>query len=184
MGLVASAVAISVAPLVLPPGYSWVSRATSEAAAQGLPGAWVTRLGFVLFGLSVIILASVCRRRWGPWAIGLHATFGALLTVAAAFSHRPWQSTTSYDRTEDLLHSVAATGMGFAFALGVVAAMLWHGDLPRGWRPLDVAAIAASVVIPLGMAAIPEAQGLLQRLMFAVKYVWYSGEAVRVARDR
>jgi hypothetical protein len=87
-------------------------------------------------------------------------------------------------RTEDLLHSVAATGMGFAFALGVVAAMLWQGDLPRRWRLLDVAAVAASVVIPLGMAAIPEAQGLLQRVMFAVAYVWYAGEAVHMARDR
>lgn len=183
-GLVASAVAISVAPTMMPPGYSYVSQTTSESAAQGLHGAWVARLGFVCFGLSVIFLATLRRRQWGSWAVGLHATFGALMTATAAFSHRPWQSTTSYDRTEDLLHSVAATGMGFAFALGVVAAMLWQTDPSRRWRLLDVAAIGASVVLPLGMAAIPEAQGLLQRAMFAVAYLWYAREAVHMARDQ
>lgn len=75
------------------------------------------------------------------------------------------------------MHSVAATVMGFAFALGVAAACWW----PRrrvNFRVLDVVAIAASVVIPLTMAAATEYTGALQRAMFAVAYLWYAREAI------
>lgn len=53
-----------------------------------------------------------------------HAAFGALMTAAAASSQRPWHTIAKYDRTEDLLHSVAATGMGFATAHGPHSR--WH----------------------------------------------------------
>jgi hypothetical protein len=183
-GLAASAVALATAPALMPPGYSWVSQTTSETAAQGVQGAWLARLGFVLLGLSVILLATICRRRWGSWATALHAGFGALLIAAAVFSHRPWMAGEDFDRVEDALHSVAATAMGFAFAIGVVVTALRRsrGDI---WpRAIDIMAVAASVAIPLGMAARPDVEGVLQRLMFVVAYAWYAVEAVRATRDR
>jgi hypothetical protein len=184
IGFAASVAALAVAPAVTPPDYSWVSQTTSESAAQGVQGAWVARLGFVLFGLSVIFLAFICRRRWGPWAASLHGTFGALMIAAAAFSHRPWMPGANFDRTEDLLHSVAASGMGVAFALGVVAAALGRNRGHPRWRVLDVVAVAASVAIPLGMSARPGLDGAIQRLMFVVAYVWYAVEAVSTIRER
>jgi hypothetical protein len=138
----------------------------------------------MLFGLSVLLLADVCRRGWGPWGTALHVAFGALMTAAAAFSHRPWQAGVPFDRTEDLLHSVAATGMGLAFAAGVVAVALERARRRRGLRVLDVMAVAAAVAIPLAMSAASSAGGLLQRLMFAVAYAWYVAEAVRARQPR
>ena len=183
-GLAASAVALASAPPLMPPGYSWVSQTTSESAAQGVQGAWLARLGFVLLGLSVILLATICRRRWGLWGAALHAGFGVLLIAAAVFSHRPWMAGEDFDRVEDALHSVAATAMGFAFVIGVVVTALRRsrGDV---WpRAFDIMAVAASVAIPLGMAARPDIEGVLQRLMFVVAYAWYAAEAVRATRDK
>jgi hypothetical protein len=184
IGLVASIAALAIAPAVMPDSYSWVSQTTSESAAQGVRGAWVARLGFVLFGLSVIFLAFTCRRRWGPWAASLHGAFGALMTTAAAFSHRPWMPGANFDRTEDLLHSVAASGMGVAFALGVVGAALSRNRGHPWWRTLDVVAVTASVAIPLGMSVWPGLDGGAQRLMFVIAYVWYAAEAVSTIRER
>jgi hypothetical protein len=180
-GLAISVAALATAPALLPAGYSWISRTTSESATQGLAGGWLGRLGFLFFGLSVLLLADVCRRGWGSWGTALHVAFGALMTAAATFSHRPWQAGVPFDRTEDLLHSVAATGMGLAFAAGVVAVMFERASLRRRLRVLDVMAVAASVAIPLAMSAVPSIDGLLQRLMFAVAYAWYVTEAVRGA---
>jgi len=115
-------VALAAAPALMPADYSWVSNTTSESAAQGVQGAWVARLGFVLFGLSTILLAAGSRRRWGPWATAVHAAFGALMIASAGFAHRPW-TPGEFDHAEDLLHSVAATGIGFAFALPYA----WYG---------------------------------------------------------
>src|SRR5690606_27614171 len=133
--------------------------------------------GFVLFGLAVIWLA---HREGGAWrqpATASHVAFGSCLFAVAAFSLRSWQAGAPFDRTEDMLHSVAATVMGFAFALGVMAARWWPGR-PARFRVLDVVAIAASVAIPLAMSASTGYTGALQRAMFAIAYLWYAREAV------
>jgi putative copper export protein len=183
-GLAASAVALATAPALMPPGYSWVSHTTSESAAQGVQGAWLARIGFVLLGLSVVLLAMIRRQRWGPWATALHASFGALLIAVAAFSHRPWMAGEDFDRVEDILHSIAATAMGFAFVGGVVVTALMRSRGDAWPRAFDIMAVAASVAIPLGMAARPDIEGVLQRLMFVVAYAWYAAEAVRATRDK
>jgi hypothetical protein len=183
-GLAASAVALATAPALMPPGYSWVSHTTSESAAQGVQGAWLARIGFVVLGLSVILLTTFRQQRWGPWATALHAGFGALLIAAAVFSHRPWIAGEDFDHVEDVLHSIAATAMGFAFVGGVVVTALGRSRGDTWPRTFDIMAVAASVAVPLGMAARPDIEGVLQRLMFVVAYAWYGAEAVRATRDR
>jgi hypothetical protein len=177
-GLAASAVALALAPLLMPPSYSWLSMTTSESAAQGVGGAWLARLGFILFGLSGWLLAVVRHREWGPAATALHACFGAFMLAAAGFSARPWQPDAAFDMTEDTLHSIAATALGFAFALGVVATAVRAGRTGRQRRWwLDATAVAASVLVPLAMTALPAVTGVLQRTMFLVAYAWYAAEA-------
>jgi hypothetical protein len=44
----------------------------------------------------------------------------------------------------------------------------------------DILAVAASVLIPLGMIAVPEVDGLLQRLMFAIAFAWFALETIAV----
>jgi hypothetical protein len=184
LGLGASLGALAAAPAIMPAGYSWLSQTTSESAAQGVPGAWLARLGFVLFGVSVLGLVACCRQRWGWPAACLHGAFGVLMVAAGVFSHRPWMAGYDVDRVEDLLHSIAASSMGIAFALGVVATALARSGR-RGrtrvldGRVLDGMAVMASVVIPLAMTLWPQAQGALQRLMFLVAYSWYAVEAGR-----
>lgn len=179
--LAVSAVGLAVAPLVLDESYSWVEHTTSQAGGQGVDGAWMARLGFVLFGLAVIWFAARKAGAWRQPATALHVAFGTCLLAVAAFSLRSWQAGAPFDRTEDTLHSVAATVMGFAFALGVAAARWWPGR-PAGFRVLDVVAIAASVVVPLAMAASTGYTGALQRAMFAVAYLWYAREVIDAPR--
>ncbi len=176
--LAGSAAALALAPLLMPDSYSWVSHTTSESAAQGVSGAWLARLGFLMFGLAVLWLTAVSGARWGRWGKLFHGMFGVLMTAMAAFSHRPFESGITFDRTEDLLHSVTATAVGFAFAFGVVALMVRRPGRITSRRTLDVTALAASVAIPLSMSAWSGNAGLLQRLMFLVAYLWYTTEAL------
>jgi hypothetical protein len=182
-GLCASAAALALAPAVMPAGYSWVTHTTSESAAQGVQGAWVARLGFLLFGLSVLLLAAENRRHWGAAGSMLHGLFGAFMVATAAFSSRSWVESAPFDATEDLLHSVTATGMGFAFAGGAVA--VWIGDRPlwRFRRIVTLLAVTASIVLPLGMAIWPDIDGVLQRAMFAIAYLWFGTESIVARRS-
>jgi hypothetical protein len=104
-----------------------------------------------------------------------------MMLGTAAFSHRPWLSSVPFDPFEDLLHSITATGMGFAFAGLVVAVGLNRQDARTLDRSLDGLAVVASVVLPLAMSSGMPTTGLLQRSMFAVAYVWYLRESYRGA---
>lgn len=182
-GLTASLLVLLVAPAFMPDSYSWVTHTTSESAAQGVEFAWIARLGFVLFGIAVLLLVFSARRTWNLLARIAHALFGMLLVAAAVFSHRPWEAGVPYSQTEDLLHSVAATGMGFAFATGVVIVMVTRSNTSGYPRILDALALVASVAIPLAMMNLPEHTGLFQRGMFLIAYVWYGMEIVRLLRS-
>jgi len=176
-GLVVSSAALVSAPRLMPPSYSWLAHTTSESAAQGVPGAWLARAGFLLLGCCVIVIAVVRRARWGRWGVGLHAAFGALMIATGIFSARPWEPGLPFSPVEDLLHSVAATSLGFAFAVGVVLVAWRHWRDTGAWRLLDVTAVTASVVLPLAMLGFEPLTGALQRVMFLLAYLWYGREA-------
>lgn len=178
--LLLSAAALLAAPWLMPAGYSWLTHTTSESAAQALEGAWLARLGFILFGLAVIWLASFKTPIWARTAVWFHLVFGVCMAGTAAFSHQPWLAGVPFDPVEDFLHSLTATVMGFAFAFGV-AVRFWQREKGDGaGRLLDVTAVAAAVILPILMAAQPEIIGLLQRVMFFIAYVWYGREALRI----
>ena len=176
--LLLSILALLLAPSLMPASYSWFRHTTSESAAQGVPGAWLARLGFLLFGFAVIWMSAGLQSKWSTYARLMHAAFGVLLVATAAFSTRPWEPNTPYDPIEDALHSFTATAMGFAFALGVVLTFLQRGKDRLG-RLIDLIAIIAAVVILLAMSASPDWEGLFQRVMFAIAYIWYGAELLR-----
>lgn len=72
----ASVLSLALAPFLMPDSYDWLKHTTSESGAQGLSGAWLTRLGFVTFGLGVLWLSSLAGGRWGRW--------GSFRTVCSA----------------------------------------------------------------------------------------------------
>jgi hypothetical protein len=178
--LVLSMIALAAAPALVPESYSLTANTSSESAAQGVEGAWLARLGFLLFGFGVIWLARRSRTRWGPSGTALHTAFGVLMVAVAAFSIRSWEDGAQYDRTEDLLHSLASTGVGFAFAFGVVAVLMRRPKGRAGARAFDLAAVAAACLLPIGMGVWGEVDGVLQRAMFLIAYLWYAAEAIRV----
>ena len=175
-GLLAfSLFALLLAPLLMPASYEWLQHTTSESAAQGIPGAWLARLGFMTFGLTVIWLAAQLKAQWTLPVRLLHFAFGVCMVGAAVFSSKPWLPELPFDLVEDGLHSFAATAMGFAFALGV-GLRWWHRPWDSKRRLMDLTAVAAAFFIPLAMSALPEWDGLLQRVMFTIAYLWYGLE--------
>jgi hypothetical protein len=69
--------------------------------------------------------------------------------------------------------------LGFAFVVGVVSLVVQRARTGERLRRLDLVAAAAATGLPLGMAAWPEADGALQRVLFATAYAWYARELLR-----
>ena len=174
--LSASALALAVAPLFMPEGYSWVIHTTSESAAQGVDTAWIARLGFLLFGLGVIWLTAERRVAWKQWATAFHAGFGSFMVATAVFSTRSWDAAMAYNPVEDAFHSATATLLGFCFAFGVLTLLPRRRREQLDVRWLDLFALSAAVVLPIAMMLSAQFAGVFQRIMFLVAYVWYLRE--------
>jgi len=180
--LILSGTLVVVAAWSMPEDYSWRRLSISESAAQGQQHAWVARLAFLCFGAGVLLLALAMRDRWPRITYACHLVFAAAMAGAAAFSHSPWQAGVPADPVEDFLHSICATGMGFAFCIGVTARLVQRGrETGRRWM-LDATALFAAAALPLVLASAPEVGGLMQRTMFAISYVWFGREAVLAVR--
>lgn len=175
--LALSAVLVVFAPGMMPAGYSWLSHSISESAAQGLNGAWIARFGFLCFGFAVLWLSQSLRGVWGRAVWGMHGAFGVFMVATAAFSHRPWLPGVPLDSVEDFLHSVTATGMGFAFSFGVVFRLIGRPLAEANRRWFDLVALACATGIPVMTLWLPGIAGGIQRLMFLVAYLWYGREA-------
>jgi hypothetical protein len=176
IGLLAgSAVCITAAPWAVGDSYSMVRLTVSESAAQGLAGGWVTRLGFVMLGVAVAVASHVCSQRWGATGRWMHRAYAAAVVAAAVFSDAPWNGA-PYDEAENALHSAAATLTGVAFSLGVLAVGFGRGGRRPGMRIFDWVAVGGSVVVPPAMYVFVAIEGLAQRMMFLVAFLWYGLE--------
>ena len=110
-----------------------------------------------------------------------HGVYGVSIIAAAAIAHRPWEDV-PFDAFEDVLHSVASFGVGFAFTIGVVIVSLRRGPNAGPIRVLDAVAVVSAVVIPMIMFNVSGIGGVVQRGMFLIAYLWYGIEAVRLGR--
>lgn len=181
--LVGSVVSVLIAPLLMPASYSIVEHSISESAAQGVEGAWLARLGFLMFGLAVLLLASIAGDRWGIGGRIVHRVWGVSMIAVAVFSHMPWLDT-PYDAFEDTLHSIASFAVGMSFIAGVLIVSFRRGPDSGLVRVFDWIAIGIALVVPLIMFNLTGVAGVVQRVMFAVAYLWYGFEASRIARNR
>ncbi|MGB8360766.1 MAG: DUF998 domain-containing protein [Acidimicrobiia bacterium] len=180
--LFASVVSVLIAPLLMPSSYSIVEHSISESAAQGVEGAWLARLGFLMFGLAVLLLASIAGDRWGIWGRIAHRVWGVSMIAAAVFSHMPWLDT-PYDVFEDTLHSIASFAVGMSFIVGVLLVTFRRGPGTSLVRVFDWIALGVALVVPPVMFNFAGVAGVVQRVMFAIAYLWYGSEALRLARD-
>ena len=172
MLLGAAAGMLLAAPVFMPASYSWIAHTTSESAAQGIDHAWIARTGLALMAAGVMTVTWSARSEWNTLTLIAHTAFALSMAGAAVFSAAPWFDA-AFERTEDMLHSVFAGAMGVAFAIGVVSSIFDdHGDRRRV-RAVDVAAVVASVAVPLAMFNLAVVAGVLQRIMFAIAFWWY-----------
>lgn len=176
--LALSALFVLLGSYAMPDGYSWRFHSISESAAQGQLGAWIARLSFLCFGSAVFLLSLAMRGRWPRLTYWSNLIFAISMFGAAAFSHAPWVRGQVVDPFEDFLHSVFASGMGFAFCVGVVARFAQRGPRACLGRTLDALALVVATVLPLLLASASNFGGLLQRVIFGVAYVWFARESL------
>jgi hypothetical protein len=168
------------------PTYSSISHTTSELAGQHMPGAWIMRTGFSLFGLGVVLGMLLAPVR--PAAVAVPGILFGLSMLAAAIWPTPPISgmllapSLEVSARSDMLHSLAASAMGISFC-AATAARLWMTQARQArihWTSL--VGLLVAITIPIAMAQLPDFDGALQRIMFGVSFVWVWGEVCQACR--
>ncbi|MDH3299441.1 MAG: DUF998 domain-containing protein [Acidimicrobiia bacterium] len=169
--------AFAIAPTLIPESFSWIEHGISESAAQGIDGAWLARLGLILYGLAVVWLVGLRHATWGPPATALFALFGGSMFGVAAFAAKPWEADAAFVESEDLLHSVFASTAGFAFVVGTLTLIVARRHRSILAAIPDWVAFLVAAVVPLTGST--SMWGAFQRLMFLTTALWFIREASR-----
>lgn len=168
-GIVLFVAAVAFGPSFSHPAYSSIGHTTSELAGQNMPFAWIMRVGFAGYGLSAAVAALAIARSL-PEVAAATIIFGVALIACAFWSHLPIDAALGGSLSEDRLHSAAAMTAGVAFTVGAMLHLrrthLGADDWPS-WL-----ALCASIGLPLAMLALPAIDGILQRLMFGISFIW------------
>lgn len=176
IGISVMLAAMILGPALSPPEFGWIGHTTSEQAAQGSPGAWAMRAGFVAYGAGTA-LSAVLDWRTRPLMRLALAVFGLGLIGTALWSNAPILTGVPADLHEDWLHSVASGVVGTGFAAACAFRLFAHGGSPQDG--LALVGLIVSVLVPLAMGWAPELRGLLQRGMFLLSIIFVAREFLR-----
>lgn len=165
-GILIFAATILLGPFYTVRDYSVITNTVSELGAQRTPNNFIAIIGFVAFGLGIAI-EWVQRRSWKTTPFLL---FGVFIAAAGLLPHRPIDPSIHYSNLIHRLHSVMASGSGIAITVG----FLWKAFEERSLktRICDFYMAGICLALPMAMFAMPNYQGLIQRLMYFQVFVW------------
>jgi hypothetical protein len=176
LGTAAIVLAMLVAPLVTLPGYDWMDHTLSDLGGQSMPNAWVMNAGFAAFGLAAIVAAALDRHR-APRVNAAVLLFGAGFLGVALFRGLAIDPALPGSPAEDRWHSIFSGVVGAAFATACALAIFAPGGRRTDW--ISWTGLVAAAALPMAMASLPGIDGLLQRLMFGISFLWMLDRFVR-----
>lgn len=182
MTLMASVAMLALAPRFVADSYSVFEHTLSESGGQGVEWAWVFRVGVLLTTVAVLLLTSSARSSWPRRGRMWMRVYALALVFLVLLPESPWVGPTP-DETVASLHTFAGASGAVAFILGVAAISAARTGAPLITRAYDWLVIAALVVIPQLMLLAVEYDGLLQRLMVLLGYIWLITESSRLAKQ-
>lgn len=176
LGLVVSAFLLALAPLFIESPYSFVSNTLSQAGAQGLDGAWVFRSGVLLAAVSVLVMTT--HPLWRGTPAGWMRGYVVALVFLALFPVSPPDGS-AHNETVALIHTVFGLVGVISFILGAAAVNRSRPETRLVPRSFDWLVIAAVALVPPAVFAV-EFDGVLQRVMVGLGYVWLIAESTRM----
>ena len=167
-------------------GYSPVTNVISQLGAQNTPNNSVMNVGLLALGVGVVADGI---RRFSKPALPFIA-FGLFMALAGLLAHKPLTPAVAFSEPVHQAHLALAALAGVSVTVG----FLWNAVAVSAVRTRVVATTLAAIclILPLCMLAFQDVQGLIQRIMYLLVFVWLwiyyplttmAGKAMEVAPD-
>ena len=170
---------LAAAPLFVGDSYSIVEHTLSESGGQGVDGAWVLRTGVLLTAVGVSVMSTRAELLWGQRGTFWLQMYALGLVFLAVFPESAWYGG-DYNEIVAGLHTVSGAFDAVSFILAVAAISASRTVAARN-KVFDWIVIAAVGLTPQVMLVV-DFDGLLQRLMVSLGYIWLIAQSIRVAR--
>jgi len=147
-------------------GYNSVSNLISQLGAQNTQKNYIMVAGFLALGIGIVVDGI---RRFRKPVIPFIA-FGLFMALAGLLAHKPLSPAVEYSAGAHQAHSALATLAGISITVG----LLWQAVFASTYRSraLIITLAVFCLVLPLCMLAYKEYQGLIQRIMYLLIFVW------------
>jgi hypothetical membrane protein len=166
IGIIIFMIAALTGPMYTVEGYSSVRNVISELGAQNTPYSWIMILGFLALGLGII---AGCIQAFNKSIIPF-ILFGLFMALAGFFPHKPVNPDIEYNKFLHQAHSMLATLAGISISVG----LLWRAVLATSTFGRIIPLILGVIcfALPMSMIAFPDYQGLIQRIMYLLIFIW------------
>jgi len=166
IGILIFAVAALAGPWYTVEGYNPLRDVISLLGAQNTPNSLIMVAGFLALGIGIVTDGI---RRFSKPMLPFMA-FGLSMGLAGVLAHKPLSPVVAFSGTAHQAHSALATLAGISITVG----LLWQAALVSTFRSRASAIVIAALclILPLTMIAFQQAQGLIQRIMYLLVFLW------------
>ena len=161
----------------VPAEYLWTQNTISDLGAQGLRYKWIMQLGFIGFGLLLsagLVSKSLAARKVVYTDVFL-VLWGIAVLLSGFFCAEPYIESVSYSVPEAKLHSLFASSAGVFFSIGILCSLIVSSDPKEKLFHAVFLILVMGTSMMFGLAengTVSVGKGVIQRLLYAVSFVW------------
>lgn len=159
--------AIVVAHIFSTNGYEWTKNTISDLGSQGYDRKLIMQVGFLTFGLTLILGIVINGLTWRTAPILI---YGLCVGLTGVFCTKPFINLDDYSASQATIHSALAQIAGVTFTLGILVQLFYSADKSEKWIHFVFFILVVGISASFGLTK--NYQGITQRLLYLVSFIW------------
>lgn len=147
--------------------YDWTRNTISDLGAQAYDKKLIMQLGFLAFGLILVLGVLLQGLSWRTLPILI---YGLCIALTGVFCTKPFFPTEHYSALESRIHSTLAQLAGVVFTLGIFIQIFYTSNKTEKWLHVIFFVMVISLSASFGL--FKTYQGILQRLLYLTSFFW------------
>ena len=165
-GIIIFSLAVILAPWYTTADYDPVSNVISLLGAQNTSFNFVMISAFICLGSGIILdgIFNISKQ------VIPFICFGLFIALAGMFPHKPLSPDVNYSLIIHQTHGILATLSGISISLGLIYRAILGKSIV--FKIITFTISALCLILPISMLLFVDFQGLIQRFMYLIIFIW------------
>lgn len=158
---------IIVAHIFAAANYDWTKNTISDLGSQGYEKKLIMQIGFLAFGLILVIGIYLNGLTWRTTPILI---YGLCVALTGIFCTKPFLDLVTYSTKQSILHSAFAQIAGVTFSIGILTQLFFTTNKNLKYAHLIFFVLVIGLSVTFGL--LKNYQGIAQRLLYLTGFIW------------